>query len=86
MTLTGSNADYRQYIKPAQEKKMLIKLYNELVAKLGGNKIKELKCGHKLDKFWVKDLIDNKGKSLVVSGTNGQEHSNVGKCYQQFVG
>jgi len=69
MTLTGSNADYRQYIKPAQEKKMLIKLYNELAAKLGGTKIKELKCGHKFDKL-VNDLVANKGKSLVVSGTN----------------
>jgi len=69
MTLTGSNADYRQFIKPAQEKKMLIKLYNELAAKLGGTTIKQLKCGHKFDKL-VNDLINNKGKSLVVSGTN----------------
>ncbi len=69
MSLTGSNADYRQYIKPAQEKKLLIKLHNALADKLGGNKLKELKCGYKVDKI-VNDLVANKGKSLVVSGTN----------------
>ncbi len=69
MSLTGSNADYRQYIKPAQEKKLLIKLHNELAAKLGGKTVKPLKCGYKLDKV-VNDLLANKGQSLVVSGTN----------------
>ncbi len=69
MSLTGSNADYRQYIKPAQEKKLLIKLHNAIAAKVGGTPVKELKCGYKIDKL-VNDLMANKGKSLVVSGTN----------------
>lgn len=69
MSLTGSNADYRQYIKPAQEKKLLIKLHNAIANKVGGTKIKDLKCSYKVDKL-VKDLFANKGKSLVVSGTN----------------
>jgi MoCo/4Fe-4S cofactor protein with predicted Tat translocation signal len=69
MSLTGSNADYRQYIKPAQEKKLLIKLHNAIAAKTGGQKIKELDCKFDVSKL-AKDLLANKGASLVVSGTN----------------
>ena len=69
MTLTGANADYRQYIKAAEEKKILIKLYNALASQLGKQTIKELKCEIKIDKL-VKDLLANKGNSLIVSGTN----------------
>jgi len=69
MSLTGSNADYRQIIKPAQEKKLLIKLHNAVAAKVGGASIKELKCDFDIKKV-VADLVANKGKSLVVSGTN----------------
>ncbi len=69
MSLTGSNADYRQYIKPAQEKKLLIKLHNAIAAKVGGTPIKELNCAYKVDKL-ANDLVANKGASLVVSGTN----------------
>jgi len=69
MSLTGSNADYRTIIKPAQEKKLLIKLYNAIAAATGNATIKELPCEIKLDKV-VKELLANKGKSLVVSGTN----------------
>jgi len=69
MSLTGSNADYRQAIKPAQEKKLLIKLHNAIATKLGGTSIKALDCKHDIKKV-VGDLLANKGKSLVVSGTN----------------
>ena len=69
MTLTGSNADYRQYIKPAQEKKLLIKLHNLIAEKTGHDQIKELDCKFDIDKL-ANDLLANKGASLVVSGTN----------------
>lgn len=69
MSLTGSNADYRQAIKPAQEKKLLIKLHNAIATKTGGTSIKELDCKYDVKKV-VADLLANKGKSLVVSGTN----------------
>ncbi len=69
MSLTGSNADYRQYIKPAQEKKLLIKLHNAIAEKTGHDKIKELPCEIDVTKL-ANDLVANKGASLVVSGTN----------------
>ncbi len=69
MSLTGSNADYRHYIKPAFEKKILLKLHNAVAKQVGGTPIKELPCEFKTEKI-VKDLVANKGKSLVVSGTN----------------
>ena len=69
MSLTGSNADYRQFIKPAQEKKLLIKLHNAIATKTGGATIKELPCEINVDKV-AADLLANKGQSIVVSGTN----------------
>ncbi len=69
MSLTGSNADYRRYIKPAQEKKLLIKLHNAIASQTGGQMIKELPCEIDVKKM-AADLLANKGQSLVVSGTN----------------
>ena len=69
MTLTASNADYRTIIKPAQEKKLLIKLYNEIAKATGNAPVKALACDIDIDNL-VKDLLANKGQSIVVSGTN----------------
>jgi len=69
MSLTGSNADYRRFIKPAQEKKLLIKLHNAIAVKTGGAKLKALECKFDVGKL-ASDLLANKGQSLVVSGTN----------------
>ena len=69
MSLTGSNADYRQFIKPAQEKKLLIKLHNAIAAQTGGQNLKELPCEIDVKKL-AADLLAHKGASLVVSGTN----------------
>ncbi len=63
MTLSGANSDYRAMLKPSQEGAFLVALYN----KLTGNAVKSE--FENLDKC-VKDLIANKGTSLVVSGTN----------------
>ncbi|RLD77688.1 MAG: molybdopterin oxidoreductase, partial [Bacteroidetes bacterium] len=69
MTLTGSNADYRIPVKPSDEGALLIELYNKLAAKAGketlsgGNAI--VNVATLADELWA-----NKGKSLVVCGTN----------------
>jgi len=72
MSLTGSNADERIRIKPAQEKKLVLKLYNA-IAQATGNPVLSgaPKCDINIDKT-VKDLLAAKGKSLVVSGTNDE--------------
>ena len=72
MSLTGSNADERIIIKPAQEKKLLLKLYNTLAQATGKPAIDGApECKIKIDKV-AKDLLAAKGKSLVVSGTNDE--------------
>jgi Fe-S-cluster-containing dehydrogenase component len=66
LSLTGSNADYRTPIKPSQEGLFVAALYN----KIAGNKIsvKEIKDA-RIDQA-ANDLMANRGKSLVVSGSN----------------
>ena len=65
LSLTGSNADYRQPIKPSQEGLFVAELYNRIASnKLATSAIKS----EILDKA-ASDLLANKGKSLVVSGS-----------------
>ncbi len=69
LSLTGSNADYRYGIKPSQEATVLLNLYNE-VAKATGMSTYNAPASPVDVKQVAKDLLKNKGKSLVVSGTN----------------
>jgi len=72
MSLTGSNADERIRIKPSQEKKLVLKLYNAIAGATGHAPINGAPdCKINIDKT-VKDLLDAKGKSLVVSGSNDE--------------
>ncbi len=69
MTLTGSNADYRIPIKPSDEAALLIELYNKLAAKAGVETLSGGKAIVNIDSL-AAELWENKGKSLVVCGTN----------------
>ncbi len=65
LSLTGANADYRSMIKPSQEGLVVAQLYNIVTGKSDKaiDKIAHLeKAGQ--------ELLANKGKSLVVSGSN----------------
>jgi MoCo/4Fe-4S cofactor protein with predicted Tat translocation signal len=66
LSLTGSNADVREAIKPSQEGLFIAALYNAV----SGSKLNvaDLK-NEKINKA-AADLLNNKGKSLVVSGSN----------------
>ncbi len=69
MSLTGTNADERIIIKPAEELKIVAKLYNEIAKVTGKATVNAPKCDKDISKI-VKDLLKHKGQSLVVSGTN----------------
>jgi molybdopterin-containing oxidoreductase family iron-sulfur binding subunit len=69
LSLTGSNADYRYQIKPSEEAAVLLNLYNKLAAKTGNPVYNAPKVNTDVDTV-AKDLLNTKGKSLVVSGTN----------------
>lgn len=71
LSLTGSNADYRQPIKPSQEGLYVANLYNLLAQKMGAATIgvARLEDTVLLEKA-ANDLWKSRGKSLVISGSN----------------
>ncbi|MDZ7741539.1 MAG: Fe-S-cluster-containing hydrogenase [Bacteroidota bacterium] len=69
MSLTGSNADDRFMIRPSDEQKVLMALYNELAAATGVETFKLIDSPVNVEPI-ARDLLKNKGKSLVVCGTN----------------
>jgi MoCo/4Fe-4S cofactor protein with predicted Tat translocation signal len=69
LTLTGSNADIRVQIKPSEELVVLLNLFNELADMKGMQPV--IVAASPVDiKSLARELKENKGKSLVVSGTN----------------
>jgi molybdopterin-containing oxidoreductase family iron-sulfur binding subunit len=69
LSLTGSNADYRFPIKPSEQTAVLLNLYNEL-AKATGNETFTAPSINTDVKLAAIDLLESKGQSLVVCGTN----------------
>ena len=69
MSLTGSNADERFSIKPSEEGIILVNLYNELLV-LSGTMADNISKSAVDIKLIASELWANKGKSIVVSGTN----------------
>ena len=69
LSLTGSNADYRYGIKPSEEATVLLNLYNMIAESTGMSVYNAPKSPVDVSDV-AADLLKNKGKSLVVSGTN----------------
>lgn len=72
LSLTGSNADYRQPIKPSDQGLILVNLYNQLAQKAGKMTLSSMKsvAYDAMIKEVAKELWAAKGKSLVVAGGN----------------
>jgi MoCo/4Fe-4S cofactor protein with predicted Tat translocation signal len=70
LSLTGANADYRTPIKPSQSGLAVLALYNAIAKQAGAATVSggAIEIAH-LDKA-AKELWANKGKSIVVSGSN----------------
>ncbi|MCH6234977.1 TAT-variant-translocated molybdopterin oxidoreductase [Cognataquiflexum rubidum] len=70
LSLTGANADYRTPIKPSQSGLAVLALYNAIAKQAGLATVPggAIEIEH-LDKA-AKELWANKGKSIVVSGSN----------------
>jgi molybdopterin-containing oxidoreductase family iron-sulfur binding subunit len=69
MTLTGANADIRKKIKPSEEKNLLTDLYNKIAARTGSLTLNSPAFRDDLTEL-ADNLIESKGRSIVVSGTN----------------
>ena len=71
MSLTGTNADTRVPVKLSEEGPALIALYNAITGNaLAGAVLPNNVTADKALKLIAKELLQNKGKSLVVSGSN----------------
>ncbi len=70
LSLTGANADYRTAIKPSQEGLVVTQLYNLLAAKAGKGSISGTIENVTNLEMAAAELWENKGKSLVVAGSN----------------
>jgi Fe-S-cluster-containing dehydrogenase component/anaerobic selenocysteine-containing dehydrogenase len=69
LSLTGSNADTRVQMKPSEELTFLLNLYNELAGEKG-MPAESVEASPLDFKPLAMELKANKGKSLVISGTN----------------
>jgi MoCo/4Fe-4S cofactor protein with predicted Tat translocation signal len=69
LSLTGANADYRTPIKASQEGLAVAALYNAVAKATGNQSVNATIDIKSIDKA-AKDLLANRGTSLVVSGSN----------------
>ena len=69
MSLTGANADVRKKIKPSEEKILLVDLYNKIAERTGSDMFPATTFKEDLSDL-ADTLIESKGRSIVVSGTN----------------
>jgi molybdopterin-containing oxidoreductase family iron-sulfur binding subunit len=69
LSLTGSNADKRIQIKPSQESAILLNIYKEIVKSVENRYIDVPSATVDVTEISNK-LINSKGKSLVISGSN----------------
>ena len=71
LSLTGANADYRTMIKASQQGAYVANLYNAIASKAGAATVSAPKISDTavLTKA-ANELWKNKGKALVVSGSN----------------
>lgn len=72
MTLTGANADKRIPMKPSQEGAALLALYNTIATKLGKPTLNGdgVKLAGNYIEIAASKLVEAKGKSIVVAGSN----------------
>ncbi len=76
LSLTGANADDRYMVKPSEFGKVIASIFNEVAGATGNAKVAEAKVSNpeavKAISKLSKELVDNKGKSLVVCGYNDE--------------
>ncbi len=74
MSLTGSNADHRVFVKPSEQGQAVLALYNEIAKATGQTAVTAQKLSYEKSnatiKEMAKDLLGAKGASIVVSGSN----------------
>lgn len=70
MSIAGSNADVRKLIKPSEEAAVVMSIHDGIAKKVGGTTVGGGSAMDELTAGAVKELLDAKGRSLVVAGSN----------------
>lgn len=92
LSLTGSNADVRVAVKPSEQGKVAVAIYNELASKAGAAPMQSLAISEDQQKAQVnikkvaQDLWNHKGASLVVAGSNDRNIQMVVAAINQLLG
>ena len=70
LSLTGSNADSRVPVKPSEQSKVVLALYNNVASMTGGQSLSKVSTAYdEKIKIIAADLVKNAGESLVLSGS-----------------
>ncbi len=78
LSLTGSNADYRIAIKPSEEGLVAASIYNRIAKKLGVASLNiDTSAVDEHTASAATDLLNNRGKSLLVAGSNEVAIQNI---------
>ena len=76
LSLTGANADERYMVKASEFGKVIASLFNEVAGATGNSKVSDAKVSNpaaaKAIAKAAKELVENKGRSIVVSGFNDE--------------
>ena len=76
LSLTGANADERYMVKASEFGKVIASLFNEVAGATGNSKVSDSKVSNsdaaKAIAKIAKELVENKGKSIVVCGFNDE--------------
>lgn len=76
LSLTGANADERYMVKASEYGKVITSLFNEVAGATGNAKVSDAKVSNadaaKAISKIAKELVENKGKSIVVCGFNDE--------------
>ena len=76
LSLSGANADERYMVKPSEFGKVIASIYNEVASATGNSKVTDAKVSNadaaKAISKLSKELVENKGKSIVVCGFNDE--------------
>ncbi len=85
MSLTGANADVRFPVKPSEEAGLVLALYNEVAKAKGARTYSGVSSSVDISGIAV-DLLENKGKSVVISGSNDENIQVVVNAINQLLG
>lgn len=85
MSVTGSNADVRFPIRPSEEGVIIANLYNALLKAKGQGGVSVPQSSVEVSSL-VEDLLDNQGKSIVISNSNDTDIQVIVNAINQLLG